>query len=461
MKDNFLLFLHVFIITGLITIVEFKDTSAQIGLNQNHLSDSNTKKFPKIKSETRESNRISSFTDSLQNSSEYDDPNLIPYQTRKSLAYHVLAFPATVWRHLWYPLKKTTIWIEQNYIHLKVISFFLNDDLTAGVFPIMNVGGSLGFAPGVMAFHNNLFRQGKSINFSSLFASLDNNYTKLAYSDKSLLGSSFQLSLSTHFVSDSEENYYVGGNKSTKEDKTVYDIEEGKVQIGFGYNLSRSVNWHILGNLKHTDISQASDQDDEKIQSDTPGFGTTKLWGIGSGITFDFRNGWPRTLSGTLIKLDYHRYKEMSDNRFGFHYYAVEVQQFVPVPFLAKNRRMSLRGRLENREEISGKEIPFYDLSMLGDSDNLRGFDQNRFRSGGSILFNFEYRYPIWDTWDAVLFFDEGQVFHKYDEVTFNSFHWAAGAGLRLMTKSGFICRLEAGICNEQVRFLFELSPNF
>jgi hypothetical protein len=456
-----LVFLYLLITIGLLIIISIGNMSAQIGLNQNHLSDSNTEKYLRLKSEMKESTLICSSSDSIQNSSEFEDPNSIPYQTRKSIGYHILAFPSTVWRLLWYPLGKTTIWIDQNRIHLKVAGFFLNDDMTGGFFPIMNIGGNMGFAPGVMAFHHNLFNKKKSINFSSLFASLDNNYTKLAYSDKSLFRSSLQFNFSGHFISDSEENHFSGGNKGTKDNRSVYDIEEGKVQLGFGYDLSKRINWQLLANMKHTNISTASEEEYNTLPVDIAGFGTTKLWGIGTGIAFDFRNGWPRTLSGTLIKINYHRYAEISYDRFQFNYYAVEAQQFVPVPFLARNRRLSFRGRLENRQEIFGKEIPFYELSMAGDADNLRGFDQNRFRAKGSVFFNFEYRYPIWDTWDAVIFLDEGQVFDEYEDITFDNFHWAVGAGLRLMTKTGFLLRLEFGYSKERVRALFELSPNF
>jgi len=443
---------------------------AQIGLDQNFkfqtasdigaLSE-NSDDYIGLSPRSGTSILADSSPDSAKNATEYDNPNLIPYRTRKSIAYHILALPATTWRLLWYPLGKTAIWIDQNNIHKKAIGLFLNNDFSAGIFPIMNIGGNMGFAPGLMAFHNNLFDSKKSMNFSSLFASLDNNYTTLTYSDKSLFGSSVRFDFSAHFISDSEENHFIGGNNSTKDDKTYYDVEQGKVQIGFGYNLIQAISWQVFGNMKHIDISQLPGDDDPAIPTDIPGFGTTKLWGIGTEITFDLRNGWPRTLSGTLIKLGYQRLAEMSDDRFLFHYYALEAQQFMPIPFLAKNRRLSVRGRLENRKEISGENIPFYELSMLGDSDNLRGFDQNRFRAKGSVLFNFEYRYPIWDTWDAVIFLDEGQVFDGYEEITFDNFHWAAGAGLRLMTKTGFLLRIEVGYSNERVRALFELSPNF
>ena len=89
-----------------------------------------------------------------------------------------------------------------------VIHFFLNDDLSGGIFPIINIGGNMGFAMGMMAFHTNLFNQEKEVNFNFLYNSLDDNYTTLAYSDNTLLGSPIQFNLQSHFISDSDENYF-------------------------------------------------------------------------------------------------------------------------------------------------------------------------------------------------------------------------------------------------------------
>ena len=192
-----------------------------------------------------------------------------------------------------------------------------------------------------------------------------------------------------------------------------------------------------------------------------PGFGTTNYWTVGSWIRFDFRDAWPRTLSGFLVKLGYQHQSDIDDNRFKFHHYSVDAQAYLPAFFLEKNRRFGVRVSLDKMEPLSGKEIPFYGLAVLGDAANLRGFDQNRFRARGSLLFNLEYRYPVWDTWDAVIFLDEGQVFDKYSDLRLDDFHWGAGFGLRFMTRTGFLLRTEIGFSRETVRALFQLKPNF
>lgn len=399
--------------------------------------------------------------DTTATASTYPDPNRIPYRTHTSPLRYMLSIPAKVWHLVYYPLGATTIWVEQKHIHDKVIHFFLNDDLTGGIIPIIDIGGSMGFAPGVMTFHNNLFNKGKSVNLTFLFGSEDDNDASLTYFDRSAFGSPIQISLLTRFFSDSDENYFPGRNRSALDDITSYDIEKGTMEVGVACPLSTWMAWQLHAGFTYGDVNRGDGRRGEKFPVDIAGFGTSRLGAFGSSVTIDFRDNWPRTTSGPLINLKYLYSTELSDDRFLFHYYSAELQQFLDVPFLAQNRRLCLRTRLEKREEITDKEIPFYELSMLGDADNLRGYDQNRFLAQGSFLVNVEYRYPIWDTWDAVIFLDQGQVFDAFREISLKNLHGSGGAGLRFMTGTGFLFRAEVSFSKETTRALFRLTPNF
>jgi outer membrane protein assembly factor BamA len=358
-------------------------------------------------------------------------------------------------------LGATTIWVEQNHVHDKVIHFFLNDDLTGGVIPIVDIGGSMGFAPGLMAFHSNLFNRAKSINLTVLFGSEDDNDATLTFLDHSAFGSPLQLNLLARFYSDSDENYFPGGNRSGADDITSYDIEKGTIEVGISYPLTAQMSWQLHGGMAHGDVNRGDGKKGDDFPRDIAGFGTTRLGAVGSSVTVDFRENWPRTTSGPLINIEYRYHAELSDNRFEFHRYSAEVQQFLRIPFLAQNRRLCLRARLEQREEVGNKEIPFYELSLLGDARNLRGYDQNRFLAKGSLLANVEYRYPIWDTWEAVIFVDQGQVFDAFRDVNLRNFHGSGGVGVRFMTRTGFLFRVEIGFSKEATRALFQLTPNF
>ena len=75
----------------------------------------------------------------------------------------------------------------------------------------------------------------------------------------------------------------------------------------------------------------------------------------------------------------------------------------------------------------------------------MRGFRRGFFRGEGSLLVNVEYRYLIWDTWNAFLFWDEGQVFDTFDEMTWQGFHTTIGGGLTFRTPTGLIAKIQIG----------------
>jgi len=126
-----------------------------------------------------------------EQANEYPDPNLIPYRTKKSALVHVLSLPAKIWHLAWTPLGATVIWVEQSRIQEKAIKFFLNDDQTAGFFPLVSFGGNTGAGGGLMVFDNNLFNKRKRVKASFLYSSSRNNISEIVYADSSLFGSSF------------------------------------------------------------------------------------------------------------------------------------------------------------------------------------------------------------------------------------------------------------------------------
>lgn len=430
------------------------------------------------KSVAHEKNKIVTSQPVEDDSTKYPDPNTIPYRTRKSAWVHLFSIPAKIWHLIWTPLGATVIWAEQNRVAEKAMNFFfLNDERSAGFFPQVSFGGNTGAGAGLVLFHNNLFNKRNKINLNFLYSGTENNTVTLTYSDSTLFGSPFYLNVFGDFFNDSDENLFISGdispenlanssitaNQSVEDDETSYATEQGGVQIDLGYAISQRVGLGIAAHFKRTNIKKGTTEkrEGELFPETIPGAGTTSLFSIGPTITFNLSTGWPRVLSGAVFKFSYQYNRELNGSRFEYNRFTLEAHQFIPIPFLATNRRLGIRVRFEKLDRLNNKQIPFYELSMLGDAATLRGFDQNRFRGRGSLLFNFEYRYPVWDTWDAVLFFDEGQVFDDLNDLNIDNFHWGAGFGLRFMSAAGFLLRFEVGFSREMVRTLVQAAPNF
>lgn len=407
---------------------------------------------------------------------DYPDPNKIPYRSTKSLLVHLLELPAEIWHLIWTPLGATVIWAEQNRVPQKVADFFyLNDAKTAAVIPLVSVGGNTGAGGGLMAFYNQIGGKPRNLNVSALFSTPANNSATLVYQDSSLFNSSFYFDFTGSYFNDSDENFYVsstidtanaldssiGANNSKKSDETSYATEELGAFANFGYSFGQHIGLGIVSSFRRVDIGRGDGHRNERFLDFVPGVAVTKLFSVGGALTFNFVKGLPRKLSGPLLRLSYTYNKEVGGSRFEFNRFTGEANQFIPIPFMASHRRLALRGIFEKIDRIGEKQIPFYELSMLGDAANLRGFDQNRFRGRGLVLFNLEYRYPVWDTWDAVIFVDQGQVYDDLGDIALSEFHTAIGTGLRFMSATGFLMRFEVARSNEQWRALFQITPNF
>ena len=137
------------------------------------------------------------------------------------------------------------------------------------------------------------------------------------------------------------------------------------------------------------------------------------------------------------------------------------VDGCVGVVILPETRRLAIKSRLQKVEPIAGKSIPFFDYPSLGSSYDLRGYPSDRYRDDGSLMITMEYRYPIWNFADIVLFVDEGQVFNQFSDIKFNKFHTGYGFGFHIISTKGFAFRTEFAFSEDYTRLILSINPNF
>ena len=101
------------------------------------------------------------------------------------------------------------------------------------------------------------------------------------------------------------------------------------------------------------------------------------------------------------------------------------------------------------------------DRFKAGGSTTIRGYRDERVGpvdsfnnpEGGDlrVLFNVEYRFPIWRFLGGVTFFDAGMVTPRVRDFAWSEFFPGAGAGLRLTTPIGPV-RFDVGYALRQLR---------
>ncbi len=100
--------------------------------------------------------------------------------------------------------------------------------------------------------------------------------------------------------------------------------------------------------------------------------------------------------------------------------------------------------------------IPRNETLHVGGPDTLRGYDFRHFEGHRMILFNTEYRFPIYGIFQGAGFIDMGYAWEENQDVKLKDFGLGFGAGVRLDTPLGKL-RLDLGYRPETGRF----KPHF
>ncbi|HBY56769.1 MAG TPA: outer membrane protein assembly factor [Candidatus Atribacteria bacterium] len=97
---------------------------------------------------------------------------------------------------------------------------------------------------------------------------------------------------------------------------------------------------------------------------------------------------------------------------------------------------------------MADTNLPSFALYQVGGMNTLRGYDFGEFSGDKSLVFNVEYRFPLAENFQAVLFVDWGQAWDYEESIDFEDLKFGRGIGVRFDTPIGPI-RLDYGISEE------------
>jgi len=379
-----------------------------------------------------------------------------PYSSGKSVGGHILSLPSTLFHWTIRPVGFTLKKAEKNLPRL-----FQGERGHYGVFPLFELGGDTGFSYGLLLFHNRPFYPNHSARIEALFSSSDYNDIDFEYTIDRFLSDRGRMEIDAAFARRPDRTFLFG-NDANFEDRSFYDRQDIEAALSYSYSLTENTVLQFNTDYLRREI----DPSDRQTETGVPVFPENQLGNyslLSTGLLFmvDNARGVPRINRGNRLITELQWGKSLTDNRSHYTIYSAEWNQFIPLPFLPDDRRLAFKGELRKAESLGDKQIPFFDTPSLGSSRDLRGFSTNRFRDTGSLLFTLEYRYPLWDFSDAVLFVDEGQVFNRYSDIGINDFHTSYGFGFHLISAKGFAFRSEFAFSRETSRFILLISPNF
>ncbi len=387
------------------------------------------------------------------------------YETRNN---HVLAFPKYVWNALVFPLGKFTIWLERKEVLQRLIEMFTFQDIFE-LYPNATLGGETGTAGGYEMFYTNLFGRGKGIS-TSLIANRSNYSWVVLYEDPGIGGGPWYWNASVEALKTGYEDATINGELRGSGSLLEHEQRDTRISFGRRSNYGETEGYEpeavLELRLSHGFREFAAG---DLHPGDFPGLNeSVNLFSVGAMAAFDDRDFKPPAASislplnyqlpGRVLLFADDRYYSFRDTAFPergglarieadyaagsedvrYFRYTAELQRFFTLFF--RNRILGIRARLEKAHALGDVSfIPYSDMPTLGGDGQLRGYRRGFFRDTGSLLFSAEYRYPIWDTWNAVLFWDEGQVFGKYGDLEPGGFEYSYGAGISVRTERSFL----------------------
>ncbi len=376
------------------------------------------------------------------------------------LFYRLLAAPEYIWEGVTYPIKKMSIFYEKVDLLERALDVFLNEARTGGIFPRFEFGGAIGGGIGLTAFHNNLFNKKKQIRASYLFGVPDNHAGEFFYKDPAFLGTSYTLEANLLGLDVDQARFFPGGNhapKARNRGRTNFELDEVSGDIKVGKQVVGDFSSFLQGRVFTADAKAGKGRD---IPSNIPGVNSSlTAVEVVPQITYDSRDSPFRPAAGWLVDATFSYTNQVNGDEFEYVGYTVEVQRYIS--FFRGNRVLLLRGYLAKLNSVNDRLIPFYELNQLDRNHGLRGYERGRFSDEGALLFNAEWRYPVWAQTEGSLFVDAGQVFNEYRDLNTRTFRVSLGAGLRFVTKENFSFRVQVAGSEDGVEVLLKGDVEF
>jgi outer membrane protein assembly factor BamA len=164
--------------------------------------------------------------------------------------------------------------------------------------------------------------------------------------------------------------------------------------------------------------------------------------------------GYPT--SGGRYRVSVASFHDQDYAQYSFRRLDADVAQYIPL--FHKSWVLALHGRAVLSQSAAGQEIPFYLLPTLGGSNTLRGFADYRFRDRNLLLFNAEYRWPLFRAMDGALFYDAGTVAPSAQALSMQHMHTDYGAGVRLHMAKRTLVRVDVARSPEGTRAIFSFT---
>lgn len=249
--------------------------------------------------------------------------------------------------------------------------------------------------------------------------------------------------------------FYGIGNNVPADSAESYTSRSFLVQIVLYKKIQSGFNLGPLLRFESTSIVKV-DPMGALARGTIPGSSGGFVSGAGFSLNWDSRDNAQATQSGNLYQVTSIFNRRSVGSDFSYNDIQVDVRHFYelfPAQILA----------MQATAEVIGGTAPFQNLARFGGENSVRGYFDGQFRDNTSLVFQADYRIPVWWRIGAVAFAGVGQVAGRANEWSVNGFKLAAGGGLRyiLDPDEHVTLRVDAGFGKNSSGLYFTSSEAF
>ena len=375
---------------------------------------------------------------------------------------HFLVYPFEIPRR---PIDQTLVWVEKYHIDDK-LDWIYEEMTRHGFTPrLRSVFGGDGFGGGFDVEFLKL--SGLKENFPDLSLEGSTLWTfdgitdyRMKITQENIAGTNVSAEGLVQYEKREQEHFYGIGPDTSLGDGTNYRMERTTLEGALGQSMTETLKIREKVSYQHVNITNSKYGGRGVID---------KVLSAGVELVHDYRDHPQIPTRGGYEKAEV-TFNKGLDNSAGYLKYRAEAAHYFRV--FSDRQVIALRLAGEHNDEVGDRDVPFFNLARLGGhgtyprfGDAHRGFRRDRFYDESLLLLNLEYRWTVYNyrDWkmDAVLFWDEGQVFGEWSRFQFQDFRGSFGGGFRLGLLDDLVLSVEIGKSSEGTEFYVKTKTPF
>ena len=355
---------------------------------------------------------------------------------------------------------------DWNYFLIPAIANSKNDGVDFGIiapFIFNDKDGRITQIIAPMYVHNeflgsratiNLFkypRRGEEITFLASYTEKIERKFLGTYRNLYIAGGRYSFEAGAGFFKNATARFFGIGASAPQENETNYTDRELYGYASAGIYVGPGQRVLFTQRLRNVEIEPGGIPSLRFTKSVFPsirGTGGATIFGNRVGFLSDTRDDTVTPTIGSYFSV----YSELAQTFTSapttvFSKYGLEYRTLIPNQ--TKRYTFAFRGKIE--ATLGGEDIPFFERSMLGGQNSLRGFGVGRFVDDHSIVLNFEERIQLFHLRlfgtiaevETAPFLDIGKVMSTFGYRLLSNYEFNPGIGFRAIARPNVVGRVD------------------